>query len=223
MNIDGLLGNLEWSHFKSLVQTGNLSIKYVEFTDKYILKASDGAFSFACLVLKTDPSNTEQTDFEDNFKALGNIESRTQVSSMFEDENIVLKTARFYVTADANGAATISIVVPGAFGGVTRYVAGGDLYTDNYAFTDCCTKIEIIDHVGYTGTPGAVLQTYYDTEMDAGNQGWYFSKFRGSEGYLDFEPLGYYGKLYGDVTLKVTLSLQANANVKANLWWGVHE
>jgi len=59
-----------WAIFKSLVDTKSLSIQYVDLTESYYLKLFDGLFNLDCVVNKD--GGADQTDFEANYKTVGN-------------------------------------------------------------------------------------------------------------------------------------------------------
>ena len=143
------------------------------------------------------------------------------VVSRFERSDIVLKLARAAGQADANGDLSLSIVVPGDAGAITRYAAGGYAYTDSYTWEDALKKVEMIDVDNIFGYgANAVLKEYHDSEVAADNQGWFFEKHHGNEGQVEIEPMGWYGELRGGLSLKLTFKVAANAKVKCLIWWG---
>jgi len=62
-----------WPEFKLLITTFNVSIQFVENGDHYFLMARKGDITFEHTVKKNIPRNVHQVDFEDNFKAGGNL------------------------------------------------------------------------------------------------------------------------------------------------------
>jgi len=58
---------IDWVDFKSFIDTHNLSIQYITINNSYLMKAFNGAFTLECQVYKTDPANSDQTDFETNY------------------------------------------------------------------------------------------------------------------------------------------------------------
>jgi hypothetical protein len=63
---------ITWTELKVFLNTRGLFANYVEFADMYIISGVDGYLSFYCKLFKTTPINADQTDFETNFKPLGN-------------------------------------------------------------------------------------------------------------------------------------------------------
>jgi len=61
---------VDWTTFKSNVDSRNLSVQYIEYTDYYDLFILEDSLVLNCLVHKD--SGDDQTDFEDNYKDLGN-------------------------------------------------------------------------------------------------------------------------------------------------------
>jgi len=67
-----IIKKVDWTQFKASAQTFNSNIKYSEKTSVYDLFFSDTNLPFICRVKKTSPANSDQTDFETNFKAASN-------------------------------------------------------------------------------------------------------------------------------------------------------
>ncbi len=146
------------------------------------------------------------------------------VVGRFERTDIVLKLAKAFGQADANGDLVINIVIPGTPGEITRYASGGYAFVDNYTWDSALTKIEVVDVDDIFGYgANAVVKEYHDSEMATDHQGWYFEKSYGSEGNVDIEPMGWYGEMRGGLTLRMTFKIAANANVKVLLYWGKKE
>jgi len=60
---------LDWSDMKSFFDTDQVSMKYVEKTDKYVIFGYDKEFSSITTIQKTSPANSDQSDFENNYKS----------------------------------------------------------------------------------------------------------------------------------------------------------
>lgn len=212
---------LAWAEFKDQVlDTGQWNWTYFEINSEYHIYAKQNGFIVLCKINHAnDP--TAKTDFDDNYKANVSAQLIDRVQSRFEVDEIVLKLARIKGQADANGDLSLEIVIPGSVENTERYIAGGYAYTDNYNFNDYVSKVEVLDyqnHLGYGAN--TVLKTYHDHEVATDNQGWFFEKHFGNEGVIEIEPMGWYGQLKGDLKLKITFKVQANANVKILLCWG---
>lgn len=59
----------EWSSLKNLFSIKNISLQYVEDVDNYYVHLFDGPAEFMSQIAKTDPKNTDQIDFETNYRA----------------------------------------------------------------------------------------------------------------------------------------------------------
>lgn len=74
---------LNWTNFKSFLSSRNLSCQYFDDGNSYYLYALDGYLSVFCLIPKDSPANTDQSDFETNFKSTGN-------KSFTDNDNILV-------------------------------------------------------------------------------------------------------------------------------------
>ena len=61
--------NANWTDFKAAADAKNISIQYIDTGSRYYLYLVDGPFALTCTLLKTD---SDATDFEDNYKSNGN-------------------------------------------------------------------------------------------------------------------------------------------------------
>lgn len=215
---------LSWSDFKTQVlDKSSWSWIYFEVNFEYHIYAKQNNFSVLCKI-NFDNDPTSKSDFEDNYKDNSSTMLVDQVRSRFEVDEIVLKLAKINGTADANGDLSLELIVPGSITNTERFISGGYAYTDNYSFLNSITKIEVIDYQNYLGYgANTVIKTYHDSDVGEENQGWFFEKHFGSEGVVEIEPMGWYGKFNGDLKLKLTFKVQANANVKCIIWWGKAE
>ncbi len=157
---------LGWTKFKEFVDDRNLSIQYVDDGKKYLLKAFDGIFEVSCIIIKTSPVSSDQTDFEDNYKSDGNKPIR---------EYGTLKIAKGIKNPGVSGAYIISIKVPGTVGsGDGRIVQGGVGWFENHHKDDYATICIIDEDDILGGGAGAIVGNFTDAELAAANQGWYF-------------------------------------------------
>lgn len=215
---------INWSEFKTFIDSRNLSIQYVVYNNNYHLKGFDGFFELECLIPFDRSLSSDTIDFEDNYKANGNQSIIQNVGTKLERDDIVLKLGRISGQADANGDLILNIIIPGTTGIITRYISGGYVYVDPYTWDSALIKCEVIDVDNIFGFgANTILKQYHDSELATENQGWYFEKSYGTEGSIDIEPLGWYGSLYGGVTLRITFKIEANANIKGLLLWGTVE
>ena len=63
---------VSWSDLKTFIDARSLSAQFVEYSNFYKVWAFDGPMFFSSLIKKTSPVNADQTDFETNYKSLGN-------------------------------------------------------------------------------------------------------------------------------------------------------
>lgn len=64
---------VQWVDLKAFVIARNLSIQWMQISNKYFLQAIDGQFKLECIIPVQDPANDDQLDFETNYKASGNV------------------------------------------------------------------------------------------------------------------------------------------------------
>lgn len=63
---------LQWSDFKSIVNSKALSIQWIELSTMYRLAIYDGMLGYECRLEKNPSDSTDLNDFENNYKAKGN-------------------------------------------------------------------------------------------------------------------------------------------------------
>jgi hypothetical protein len=63
---------VNWTDFKSFIDSRSLPIQYIEFPKEYYLVGIDGPFQIKCLLDRAPTNNTDLLDFENNYKAVGN-------------------------------------------------------------------------------------------------------------------------------------------------------
>lgn len=214
---------LAWPEFRDQVlDIVGWNWKYFESNNEYKIFAKQNGFIVECRINKD--SGADQAEFESDYKPNASAEFIDRTQTQFERDDIVLKLAKASGQANASGDLTIDLVVPGNAGEVTRYAAGGYLYTDNYSWDDSIDRVEIVDVNNIFGYgANTVLKTYHDHEVDEENRGWFFEKSHGSEGVVEIEPMGWYGALRGGLVLRLVIKIQANAKAKALIWWGTVE
>lgn len=59
---------LDWTTFKAQVTQGGLPYRYISQDNIYFIYAVDGQFEYETSIAQEDPANSDQTDFEANFK-----------------------------------------------------------------------------------------------------------------------------------------------------------
>ena len=213
---------LPWSEFKTQCLDAGWQFMYFQRGDTYFIYANQNSFFILCKIVMDD--GADHVEFETMYQPGASSNIRSNVSTQFERQDIVLKLAHCDGQADGNGDLELTLKVPGTFGVDYRYAAGGYAITDSYSWTDKISKVEIIDVDNVLGQ-GAnyIAKRYHDSEVDSANQGWPFWKSHGSEGECEIEPMGWYGHLPAELYLRVTLKVAPNANVKCLIWWGKEE
>ena len=163
-----------------------------------------------------------------------------------DDKELVLASDE---QAFSGTTCTLSVKIPGTLGDMTsRYVAGGYCFTNVFGWGDRVTNIQVLDKdfvyagLAYPGTPeaagipnttglawvdimpgGVEMGTYADVACPAAQQGWRLWCDEGSQGGIDIDPLGGFGKLPGLAFLVVTLEKtgsSAATQAVVNIWWG---
>lgn len=64
---------VDWTELKTFADSRSISVQFVEFDNRYTLSAFDGTFSLVSNLFKVTPRSADQVDFEDNYKARGNL------------------------------------------------------------------------------------------------------------------------------------------------------
>lgn len=130
-----------WSTLKEFVDERSLSIQWVDIDVKYLLCAMDGPFCLNSEIKKENPANSDQTDFENNYKTIGNKSPKSQVVTQYELDNKSLRTIAVFCQTNSSGIAKVSIKIPSN----GRYVAYGDAEFEEKEFGDYISKIEVSD------------------------------------------------------------------------------
>jgi len=73
-----------WTQFKSLVETKDLFIQYLDYGDRYFVFAADGPIIYFHDIYTDDPGNPDLVDFNDNFKDIANA----PISLVIKEEHI---------------------------------------------------------------------------------------------------------------------------------------
>jgi hypothetical protein len=221
-----------WTIFKGIIDERGLSIQWIDINDTYYLKLFDGAFEVSCKLYKLAEDSTDKDDFEANYQAAGNIAPRS--TTQFERTDLELKLARVKTTI-VDGEGIISLKVPTE----GRYVSGGWGIIDTYDPDDhCFIYVEDTDRIIATMNGGLsdedmqavipgypTIGSYTDTDLAAENQGWWFwplNKHDGTCGELEFEPIGGYAAVPGDMYLvmRVVRPNVSGGVIRASIFWG---
>lgn len=166
---------VEWSNFKSFVNSRGLSVQWVVIGSNYHLVAIDGPFQISC-VLPTDETIDDVLDFVNNFKTLGN-------KRFSDSEGVQLNRNRAFANSDGfrfrglgisatatkNTTTNIDYLIP-----QDRYMNGVSIILKNQVFGDTAS-FQIVDKdnvLGYgAGTVLDEFATDWNMSEDSQDQG----------------------------------------------------
>jgi hypothetical protein len=131
--------SITWAMMKDFLDSRGVSPQFVEFADMYMIAAIDGPFQVTCVVYKD--GGAEVTEFEADYKVLGNTSQKNEVVTQFEKNDKTLRTFWVSNTTDASGLVRFAIQIP-ANG---RFIAYGDAEFEEREFLDSISKIEVSD------------------------------------------------------------------------------
>ena len=64
---------VSWAQLKLFLDSKSIKCQFIEFDNMYIVVGIDGTFALSAKILKVTPASADQTVFETNYKAAGNI------------------------------------------------------------------------------------------------------------------------------------------------------
>lgn len=157
--------DISWESLKSFVDGKSLSVQWVDLGNQYLLAASDGPFILRSKLQKTTPANSDQDDFETNYKDSGNKPPQTKVIQGLGTDTFSLYTIGFNFSCTKNSTTTHDLLIDSAVGAIR----GGLLHVTNSVVGDS-VSVDVIDKddvLGFGGTPSTpiVLATYVNTWM----------------------------------------------------------
>ncbi len=206
-----------WTLVKQILDSRKIKVQYLDFVSSYYVAAMDGSFKVWCWINKAEeaPDPSDQKDFEDNYKAAGNVLIR---------EHGTLKIARGKKNSGASGGIyEIALKVPGTIAsGDGRIIKGGQGWFDNHNADDFLEIYIQDDDNILGGGAGQVVGTYTDTEMDEENRGWYFNP----DGCIKLDPLINTGFISSGLYLHVKATKGDEATddtFRCNIKWGKRE
>lgn len=62
--------SLSWPEFRSLIDDNGLNFQRIDYNNNYTVISSDGGATYVCIVPKSSPASTDQTELETRFAAL---------------------------------------------------------------------------------------------------------------------------------------------------------
>lgn len=143
--------NVSWTDLKNFAVSRKSSIQWIVSNDTYFLWAIDGPIEVSAQIPILDPvpDESDQLDFESNFKNSGNKTVLSQVVTQYELNDKILKLAKGKGEVDENGQVKLYFKVPGQFGsGNGRFLAGGYGISEDYNKDDyVVVKVEDKDRL----------------------------------------------------------------------------
>jgi hypothetical protein len=215
---------VNWETLKDFADSRNISIQWIDLTDRYICVGLDGVFGLECVVLKTDPVNSAQQDFEDNYKSSGNNSPLTKVETQREFKNLRLQSITLSGTADGSGVCVVQTQVPNTGIHPGRYIDWGEAWiTGTSHDDDKITEIAIVDVDNILGYGANTIIKKY-TDDDSSDAGW---TFPAKPAIAEVEPLGWYGYIPGGLYLRITAqcggAIFTGRKLKVNVGWGIKD
>lgn len=210
---------LPWSAFKAQVlDTGEWQWIYFDSENTYRIFAKLNDFTVLCQIYKD--SGADQTDFETNYQPQAGKTLVSHTQTRFEREDIRLQMSRAEA-AFADGEAEVSIKLPGEVGVDSVFIGGGYAFTDVHQFGDKVTKVQLVDVDNILGFGAhAVIATYHDGRVDAGNQGWYLWPAPQAGGEVEVDPMGFYGEAVAGLYLELYFECGAATKVFVDFVFG---
>lgn len=197
----------DWSTLKSFATSRGVSIQYVQTPDTYYIFAIDGPAEVACQITIESSANTDQSDFETNFKTNANkplLPTLTTVTTQTEKRDKTVKLASAKASVGSDSTATILIKIPGTFGSADgRWIEGGMAWFDSVHPDDRMLSVTFTDEDNLLGYgAGFIVGSYTDFDMPADFQGWRVPPLQGFDvvsaiGGYGFAPAGFYLKIVG--------------------------
>jgi len=123
----------DWSIFKEYLgkKTG-LSIQYVDnYVDQYELYIIDGSFIIQCNLSITDPKNSDQIDFENNFKSKSNKNNLINTSAFSSSDGFRARCFGYKGLVNFGVVSNIDMSFPDEI-----WINGIEIYTDKSFFGD---------------------------------------------------------------------------------------
>jgi hypothetical protein len=217
---------LPWSDFKDSILSNHRWF-WIYFTknNHYEIYAKLNDFTVSCRIYKD--GNSDQLDFEDNYKNSAPSEFRNNVITQFETDDKRLQLASDVAEFDQNGEAEILVQVPGQFNPSvpSRYMAGGYANIDQYTFGDRMYAVDLVDVDNILGMgANTVITSFCDVDLPSEKQGWRFWASQGGEGEIEIEPIGGFAAIPGGLYIRVRFRRAQNGTatkVACAVWWGV--
>lgn len=93
---------LDWNDFEAICITAkDLALSYIEQTEFYLIFAQEGQIVYRTKVLISDPRNTKQIDFEDNYKG--------SISNLIHYQKCLLTDGEHIAQINSDGSINVAI------------------------------------------------------------------------------------------------------------------
>ena len=201
---------VDWDKLKDFVDNG-FALKYIDLGNKYELVALDIGFTLRGSIPKTTPANSDQLDFENNYKANAN-------KVALDAEGIPLQRLGAFCDSEKFRFRGKGMSGTGAAGTLTnidykvteeRFINGVRLILANHTIDDN-VHFEIVDVDNVLGYgAGLVLDRFGDT--------WYVNPDMACQGDI---LIDYPAKIYAGLYIRVVYNSEGETDVKvkANLY-----
>lgn len=195
---------LSWSDFKQTLDNQALNFQYFDFNNTYHIYTSNGPVTVLCKIYKD--SGTDQTDFEDNYKANGNKPLKARVEAEPANISLTHYIASDVVTVNAGDEETIDIEIAQQDSETQQILYGGALHTQNADFGDY-VKFQIVDVNNVLGYGAGLVLKQYITKAYLNNNGT-FEDYDEAGAYL---PVGLFLRcIYKSVAASGTTKVKIN-------------
>jgi len=196
--------NTDWSTLKTFFTDKNVNVQYIEANSKYYLFAFDGPMTVTSVIEIESPANSDQIDFETNYKTQGNKNIVGQVITQFEKRDKTIKLVSFSGPVTGDGTVTLYLKVPGTpnpTGDINldgRWISSGSAFFDVRTPGDMVKSVRFVDHDNILGAGiDYIVGSYTDDDAPLLNQGWYIPPEKGeikadAIGGYGFAPAGFY-------------------------------
>jgi hypothetical protein len=130
--LDDTLEDLTWTEFEDFLSSNSVKASYLEFSDKYYLRATNEAFTVGCIIAKD--SGADQIDFETNYKDLINTLAAKALSidpfavPMYAINHDGISAP---VTCNVNATTNVDYLIP-----AEKYIFGGEMLLNGVQFGD---------------------------------------------------------------------------------------
>ena len=148
----------EWSELKSFAIARNLSIQWILTNNTYFLWAIDGPVEISTQIRYANPTpdNSDQFDFETNFKPKGNVTVKTKMIQELGADSFNIYPFGILFTAPLNKTTEYDYKIP-----FNVFLKGCAMLSSPGTIGDYISSIEVVDKDNILGLgEGIVLGSY---------------------------------------------------------------